>query len=342
MVDMKNTKAELFEALKNSQDKLKAANQAKLNPVAVKTAKRKAVTQEKVRDISVEGVNKSIETLETRAGNYLQQLREEYEKELGTLTDVRQAISDKQTELEEIFGIEVQAETLAALIQTQVEKREAFATEIQEKQEDLKAELETQRTEWESLKADQARAWNLKVQEEKTQQDRDMETFKYDFQRQRVEELDQLKDALKAERTTWNDERIAQAKALHDQKEEIDNLFTKHDEIITENETLKAQLETDVLAATESAKKRASQSYGIETNALKKTHEASLMVKDGQITSLTSENDRLNTQVNMLQAKLDDAYGKVQGVAVAALEAQGSAATVNAVKDVAQNNSTRR
>lgn len=338
-VSEKNTKADILKAYKAAQAEVKQLKAQKLNPVAEKKAKRKTATAEKVKELTVDSVAKTIETLNSRTDNYLSQLREEFEGELGNLTEVRQAVADAKEELKEIFDIQAEAESLASLIEAQSNKKTEFDAKMQADREAHLDEMQRERKAWETEKADYEAEWERKVKEDQERRTRELADAKYLFERDKREQTDALEDELNSKRKAFMDQIEVAEKNLKEQRE----TFFKDKKTTEQLEAAVKALEERVVtfegekrdaieAAREEGKKKAAQSYGIETSALKRSHEADVKVLQGQVDNLSADNDGLRNQVKSLEAKLETAYSKVQDVAVQALTAQGNANTVAQVQ----------
>jgi len=345
----KNTKAEIFSAYQIKCQELRSLKATKLNPEKIKVGKRKAATAEKVKGLSIAGISKSIETLETRATGFLSGLRDEYEGELEKLNDVKQAITDADAELQEIFGISREAETMAALVQAQKELAEKEAEARDYRREQFEEDMRQAKKNWQESKTDYEKSVKREMTESTVKREQELADAEYAFARQVKEKTDSLTDQLDTERKKFNEWKELETKGLNGQREsffkdrsaqtvletEIKGFETRISEFETEKETAVA---TAITAAKSSAQK----SFGIEVNAIKRNYEADLKVKDGEVTSLTSFKNSLDARVQDLSAKLEVAYEKVQAVAVQALQAQGSVNTVAQVQAAVANRDSKR
>jgi len=339
VVTPKNTKNEIYNAYKAALAEVKQVKATKLNPVEVKTKKRKAETAEKVKGLSVDSVAKSIETLENRATGFLGALRDEYSGELEKLEEVKQAIRDKEAELQEVFGIEREAESLAGLIQSQAEMREKFQQDMDTKRSTFEEEMATKRKTWNEEKAEYEKRIKRETEETMANRERELADAKYEFERQKKEQTDALNDELAAERKRFNEAKESKMKEIDTAREaffkdravyaELEATYKALQQRVADFEKEKAEA---IEAATAAAKASAQKSFGIEVNAIKKNYEADLKVKDGEIKYLQTTDARLRDQVEDLSKKLEQAYSRMQETAQAALNAQGNMNTVAQVQ----------
>lgn len=339
-VTQKSTKDVIYRAYQAAQEEIKRVKSQKLNPVEKKTAKRKQATAEKVKELSVDAVSKTIETLNNRADSYLTQLRNEFEGELGNLSEVQQAVQDARAELEEIFGINAEAESLAALVEAQSQARVIFEEQMKVERQAFNEKIEQEKKAWKLEQADHEQTFERKVQADHEERTRELEDARYSFERQQKEQRDALNDELALARKQLTEE----IETAHKNNKEEKEAFFKDrrtqeqlEEMVRNFETKIAGFESEkhiaIEAALEEGKKKAATSYGIEVSAVKRGYEADMKVLEGQVENLAEDNANLRNQVASLQAKLEDAYAKVQDVAVQALNAQSNANTVKQVQD---------
>src|SRR4030043_345058 len=151
-LSLSNTKQEMLEAYSAILKQLEAQREAELKPEK-KLEEKKAKEVIQVADsLSSEGVAKEISNLKIETGKVLAQISDRLEEEIGKFKAVQNAIVLKEKELQELYEIEKSAMTLAALIESQNQKRQVFESEMAEKKEALSQEIETLRAEREHEK----------------------------------------------------------------------------------------------------------------------------------------------------------------------------------------------
>ncbi len=125
-----NTKKEMLDAFKILTEKLTEKAQTELKPeIAQKTMKEKEIV--KTADAaSKEGIIKRVYDLKDEIGKALTGLAAKMEDEKEHYTKIKEAIAIKNNELKEIFEIETSAFSLAALLEAQKHKKEAFEVEM--------------------------------------------------------------------------------------------------------------------------------------------------------------------------------------------------------------------
>ena len=123
------------------------------------------------------GIDREIGQLRSEIGKLLADVSERLGAESARFRNVQKAVEAKESELRELYGIEKSAVSLAALIEAQNQKRSDFETQMAGEREELQAEIDLKRTEWEEEK----RLHEAEVKErdatEKKAQDRVREDF---------------------------------------------------------------------------------------------------------------------------------------------------------------------
>ena len=349
-VTEKSTKTEIFEAYEAATKALKAKEQTQLNPEKVKAAKRKTEVTQKVQGLSVDSVAKGLDTVRTRTSSVLAQIEADMAAQINELTTVQEALTVRRQELQDIYGIEAEATGLAALVEAQKERRVQFEKEVSDQRLAFNTDMTNARKAWEIEKAEYVRNLTLRNEQDRVARDRELETSKYNFERDQKAKYDKLTDELavrtKAFETDMelrNKSYATQLEALAKREATQKDLETQVTTLVAAQTALNASIEGKVNAAAEAAKKSAQVGFGIEVNAIKKSYEADVTVLKGRVDSLTAQVTEYREANSVLTNKLESAYAKVQSVAERALEAQGNARALAEVqRTVEQQGNNKR
>lgn len=348
-VNLKSTKEELLEAYKSVAKQLKAKEEAQLNPEKVKTQRRKAEVVEKTRSLTVDGVTKSIETVRNRTQSILAEIEQEVTTQLGELATVQEALAARQVELQDIYGIEVEASGLAALVEAQKERRSQFDKELADRRVQFESDMANTRKAWEIDRTEYMRTLTLRNEQDKVVRDRELETSKYTFERDQKAKYDKLTDELATRTKAFEADMEQRMKVYAGQVELLQKREAMQKELETTVSTLQAaqtalqaSIETKVATAAAAGKNSAQVGFGIEVNAIKKSYEADITVLKGQVTGLTAQVDEYRAANVALTNKLEAAYAKVQSVAEKALESQGSRQALAEVQRAVETGSSSK
>ena len=248
------------------------------------------------------------------------QLLERIDGAKTTYDELQTAIDTKKQELQEVHGIEVEANTLVLIAETKeqlVERKEAQAAElVTEAQERAAALLQA------ANEAEKAQA----QQRQRTEQE-----WKYSFARQKRQEEDTFQDALTL-RAKAAAEREAAVQEREDQADQKDEEITYLKE---EVERLGAQTQEKIDEAVLVAKEGARRSAAIAKGMDDKGHQADTSIKTARISTLEEQVDDLATRLERQQQRVEDANTKLADMARASLQAGADAATVAKISEVA-------
>jgi len=319
-VTLSNTKKEMLEAYDKLLKQLEEKREAELKPSEKIEAKKIREVAETADSITTEGVAKKTTDLKYEFGITLSKLSEELEAEVAKYQNIKTAVENKQKELQEIFEIQKEAASLAALIEAQKEKRETFEREMASIKESLESEIQTTKEEWDKNK--KLHEQEMKEQEnlEQKQRQRAKEDFDYNFQR----EKQLATDKFEADKSAWERE-------WNNSKEAKEKIFAERERTIAESETELAELREkmelfplEMNKAIEKAVKDATELIIMENKHKEqlnlKVYEGENKVLNTRIESLEMTIKEQNQQIVKQSAQLEKSYNQVQDIAVKAVE----------------------
>lgn len=324
---LSNTKKEMLEAYNNLLKQLEEKREAELKPSEKIEAKKIREVIETADSITTERVVKKTADLKYEFGITLSKLSEELESEVAQYQTIKTAVENERKELQEIFEIQKEATSLAALIEAQKQKRETFEREMAARKESLESEIQTTREEWDKNRKSHEQEMKEREILEQKQRKREKEDFDYSFQR----EKQQAKDKFEADKSAWERE-------WNNSKEAKEKILAERERTIAESETELAELREKVKLfpqelnkAIEKAVKEATELIIMENKHKEqlnlKVYEGEKKVLNTQIESLEKTIKEQNQQIVRLSAQLEKSYNQVQDIAVKAVE--GSSGQLN-------------
>ena len=145
-LSMSSTKQEMLDAYNVVLKELKEKEEVELRPEK-KLEEKKKVEILKVADsvsaLSVDGIAKEIAGLRADVAKTLGQISDNVEGEADKFRKVTQAVQLKEGELQELYAIEKEAVTLAALVEAQQRKRQEFDSRMAQDKEDAQREMKS-------------------------------------------------------------------------------------------------------------------------------------------------------------------------------------------------------
>lgn len=298
-ISERNTKNEIFEAYKEAIQKVNKLEESKFNPIAeIETKKNEEIKKDADVMVGMGILNEDI---------------------INSYNNVNKAIELKKNELNELYNIETEANTLAALLDARANKLNELDAKISEKSaeyEKLDAELS------ESYKA-KIKSLNDETCEYKKllQKDRDREKEEYDYN---------LARDRKIEADKWEDEKEDRIKEVEEREEEVsirelthDNLVAEIAELHRELDEVPAQIKAAQDEASAKTKSSLDKSYHFEKAAMEKDFKHMEEIYRSKIDTLEEKINDLVATNDELRENLNDSYEKVQTIASEAVKNSG-------------------
>jgi hypothetical protein len=270
--------------------------------------------------LSSEGIARETSNLKIETGKMLAQISDRLEEEVNKFRAIQSAIALKEKELQELYEIEKSAVTLAALIESQNQKRQQFESEMAEKKESLGQEIETLRAERERGKNDYEAEIKERDTAEKKRRDRDKEEYEYSFKREQ-----------KLAKDKFEDEKAKLEKEVQIKKEQMESELKGREKVIAEKEeelnelrkkvsALPKEIETAVNKAIKETTERLNLEAKNREELQKREFIGERNVLTTRIESLEKTVKEQSEQVTKLTQQLEKAYQQVQEIAVKTIE----------------------
>jgi LysM repeat protein len=317
-ITIKNTKAEIMEALNNALKRAELAEKGRLNP--------EKVEKEKIEKKAVETAKKAVE-------------QNIFSKELNDkFNDLQTAIAAEESRLQELFGVGRELQKLALTIEAgkdslakiEAEKKDSFA-KIEAEKKDSLAKIEAEKSE--KLEAAKTKLnclnaeFTQKSEEYKAEHDayqkklkidrtREAEEYQYNLTRTREKEENMWADK-KAERESQLLKREALAKELLAEAEsKIEYIRTLEQKVENIPHLLQSEKDSAIAATTATLQKE----HEYKSTLSSKDYQGSIARLEDKITYLQKELDSTSKSVNTLQGKLDKAYAEMRELATITVE----------------------
>ena len=319
-LSLSNTKQEMLEAYNVVLKQLEAQREAELKPEKkIEEKKAKEVIQV-AESLSSEGIARETSNLKIETGKMLAQISDRLEEEIGKFKAIQNAITLKEKELQELYEIEKSAVTLAALIESQNQKRQAFEIEMAEKKEALSQEIEALRAQREQEKKDYEEEIKERDMTEKKRREREKDDYEYSFKREQ-----------KLTKDKFEDEKAKLEKEIQIKKEQMEGELKAREKVIAEREEELNELRKKVAAfpkevdtALSKAIKETTEKLTLEAKnreeLVKKEFIGERNVLTTRIESLEKSVKEQNEQIAKLSQQLEKAYQQVQEIAVKTIE----------------------
>lgn len=243
---------------------------------------------------------------------------------------LNKAIDIKTEELKNVYKIEVETNTLTALVNANIDKRLELEKQDKESQEAYKKKLADRESEYREAERKLEESFANKSKElrknyeelesnSKLQRTRDEESYKYQLVRDK-----------KIENDKWADEKAQREKVLADKEISVSEREAKMDEMETTITELKNKvdgipklLEEATVKGAEAKAKELEKIHAIKEASTKKDAEWEKKMFEQKVESLTDEVGKSNKKATDLEVKLNDAYMEITGIATKTVQSSG-------------------
>jgi len=319
-ISLSNTKQEMLEAYNVALKQMEAQREAELKPEKkIEEKKAKEVIQV-AESLSTEGVAKEISNLKIEASKTLAQISDRLEEEVNKFRAIQSAISLKEKELQELYEIEKSAVTLAALIESQNQKRQTFEIEMAEKKEALSQEIEALRAEREQEKKEYEEEIKERDMTEKKRREREKDDYEYSFKREQKltkdkfeDEKSKLEKEIQVKKEQMESEIKEREKAIAGREDELNELRKKVS-------TFSKEMETAIAKAIKETTEKLTLEAKNREELMKKEFIGERNVLTTRIESLEKIVKEQSEQIAKFSQQLEKAYQQVQEIAVKTIE----------------------
>ena len=298
-ITLKNTKAEILEALNEALEREK--NMAKMKYEPEKEEKKQKV--EKAIEVSRENVEQKI---------FSEELNNKFK-------DLETAIQAEEEKLKNLYGVEKELNNLVVVINAGKDYMAELENEKKTKTEELNNNIKELEEQYKLKKEELEKEYELKAKTLKMERDREVEEYNYKLKRER--EISNNK---------WEDEKFQRENELSKKEAEVTILLedAKSDvehikDLENKVDEIPALLEKEYAKGKKDATNELEKEHKYATELLKKDFQNTIDRQNDKIISLKEELEKSNMEKNALQEKLDQAYNQIKEMATKTVEATG-------------------
>ena len=291
-----NTKAEILNAYQDLLAKL--SSEQKENATLSQQLAKKRKEVENVKQKLQSGADANIQVLRKTLNEQLDKIEEGLQKEQATFAELQQAIATERKELEEIYQIKVEAQSLEALVITNRQTKEAF----DEKKSDWEASFRRE-------KEEKQLAWK-----------REQEDYTYELASKRRKE----EDAYQTEKERKESELAEKITAFDlEMKQREERLKEKEAEFQALQQQVAGfdkRLQQEIAQAEEALRTQLTREFDFQSQLATKDLQNKIQLLEAHIESLQATISEQQTRIQALTHKADDASQQVKEIAFKAIE----------------------
>lgn len=340
-----HTKKQILDAYAEVVAQLKASESSKLDPQKEVARKEATETLSKAAETVSVSVEDQIANLQKNFSGVLINLSNSFSEEINKFNNLKDAISLKEAELQELFGIEKEAYSLAALVNAHQELSTKLDVELAERKANAEAKIVELQKQAEEIRVNlQKEIADMKANRDLDRK-RDKEEYEYNFAREKQIAKNALNDELAAQRKSFD----ANLEVLRDELTKDEAAVSTREAMVSEREAKMTDLEAAVAAfpakeaqiraeVAEQVKKDEARTAAIKDSYAKREAENQKTIYENKIELLEATLKSEQVKGAELAAKLDAAYEKIQAMALASVDGAKSQA---AVAEFARNMGTQ-
>ena len=298
-ITLKNTKAEILDALNKALEREKSISKIKSNPE--KEEKEKKV------NTAIENSKKNVED-----NIFSVEL-------INKFNELELAIKEEEIKLENLYGIEKELNNLTIIANAGKDYLQDIELRKKEESEKLNVMIQSLTDEYKKKSEDLKNEYDIKAKTLKTEREREIEEYSYNLKRER--QLDKNK---------WEDEKKLREDNLKNKEKEANLLLEdlkQREKNINELEKKVGEIpiimDKEYQKGMQDAKKEIEKENEYKVELLKKDYQNKIDRQEDKINSLNSEIEKLNTLNASLQEKVDKAYSELKELASKTVEANG-------------------
>lgn len=327
----RKTKAEMQQEL---EDVFTAVSQEKESstPKTLELVKLKAIeVKESVKGITVDGIVQSISHLGLNISRVLSDLSENLVGETQSLQNLHEAVELETMELARLHKIDVVATSLDQLVE-----------DYRVQKDQLESEMTTRQTEWQQKREDWAGEQKEFEENLKKQRQREKEEYEYQKLLDRKKEEDEYETKIRQQERA---NREKQEQSDKNWKERENNLKEREEELVRlrkEVSEFPDRLKKEIDRTVAESRKNLETDHQQKILFLQKDSEADKKIAELKVGSLEENLSRQSEQMQIMEKQLQEAKKQVQEIAVKAIEGASGARALSHVNQIAMEQAKTR
>jgi hypothetical protein len=352
-ISLKNTKNEILSAYEEVLKKMQ--NQKTTEPKQVQEEKRQQEVIKRASDNSTEGIVTGITTLKLNVAKELDKLSEQLASEFKKLEDIQSAIRLEKHNLEELYQVTANADSLAAMLQAQKEKKALFEAEMADKrsvfEEKMKADklslderIKKENESFEITMKAQKELWKTEQQKWTEQQKELKDKSDKDRKREEEEYAYNLKLTRKKDTDFYEEKKAGLEKELKEKKTVFDqDIANRQAEVVAAEIELKelraktaafpSEIEKAVTLAVKSATEKLQAEFRFDKELTAKQTEGEIKLKEQTVDTLKSKIKDMEAIIGEMSKKASTAEISVKDIAMKAIESSGKMQFINSSRE---------
>jgi len=310
-ISLKNTKAEILDALNEALQREKNMANMKYEP----EKEEKKSREEKAVKSAKESVEQKI---------FSEELNNKFK-------DLEMAIVAEEEKLKELYGVEKELNNLVVVVNAGKDYMTELENKKKIKTDELNDQIKSLEEEYKNKKEELEKDYDIKARNLKLERDREVEEYNYKTKRDRELANNKWEDEKSKREAILASKEEETSKLLEDAKASAKNVVDLENKV---NE-IPALLEKEYARGRKEATAELEKEHKYEMELLKKDYQSTIDRQNDRIETYKLEIEKSNEEKKSLQEKLDQSYLQIKEMATKTVEATGG------VKIIGNNNEQR-
>ncbi len=313
-----NTKAQIMEAY--DELLLKLQEKSEDNPKEVQQRKEAEKTVTSAQINTEAGIVKDIAALKTSFLESLEKVQDSLTTEYNKLAEIQEAIKIEKKNLEDLYGLSANTDSLAAILMAQKESRETFDREAEIAKESFNSEMLEEKVKWNKEKA--GHEAQLKEENElltKTRK-REEEEYTYSLLQKRKKETDEYELKRVQQEARLKEKQIVFEKEFAEREKDILEKEQDYNTLKKASDNFPKELEKAIQQATKDLEEKLTTEFNYTTALSAKETEGQMQLKELTISSLENKIKEMDAQMKQLSHKAETSETSVKDIAIKAIE----------------------
>ena len=313
-----NTKAQILKAYDELLKKLQEKSED--NPKEVQQRKEAVRLVESAQKNSEEAIDKDIAALKTKFISSIEKVQDGLSSEYKKLAEIQEAIKIEKKNLEELYGLSANTDSLAAILMAQKESREKFEAEMKIARETFTSEMEAEKAKWDKQKAERNEQIKEELDLQKKTRKREEEEYTYSLQQKRKKESDEYELKRAQQESDIKEKKLAFEKEFAEREKTILEKEKEFAELKKASENFPKELEKAIQQANKELEEKLTLEFDYKTELISKETEGQMQLKELQVSTLENKIKEMEAQIKLLGQKAETSEKSVKDIALKAIE----------------------
>ena len=332
-ISIKNTKNQIMDAYNELLKKLQT--QKAEEPKKMRQQQQKLELTEQAKKLSNEGIVKGIADLKVAVSDELDKLAGKFTTEYKKFEELQKAIDIEKQNLEDLYQLSANTDSLAVMLLAQTEKREQFEQEMAQRKQELtdkinaekekhEAEMAEKRAIWKKEQADHQLMTKEEAANKEKERQREEEEYLYNLKITRKKETDLYEEKKQKQEKEIAEKKIAFEKEFAERKTAIEEAEAELVELRKKSQTFPTEMEKAVNEAIKSTTEKLETAHKFEIQLREKEVEGELKLKDQTISALNVKIKEMEANIKEMSQKTTKAETSVKDIAMKAIESSSA------------------